>query len=189
MSLNIPVVLGSVREGRQSINPARFLVEQIKNAGHETQLVDFKEDPLPFFNSEKLPIELKGKYENDNVQKWSNIARAADAFVFVVPEYNHGYSAVLKNALDWLYLEFEKKPVGLAGVSSGSFAGSRAVEQLRPVIENFSGFAIREVLSFGKAQELFDEDGKLLNKAYIKRAQRFLDSLVFFAEALKKARG
>ncbi len=186
--LNISVVLGSVREGRQSIYPAKFLVEAIKQVGHGSQLVDFKEMPLPFFNSEKLPIELKGKYENLNVQKWSDIAKAADAFVFVVPEYNHGYSAVLKNALDWLYLEFEKKPVGLAGVSGGSFAGCRAVEQLRPIIESFSGFAIREVLSFGKVREVFDGEGKLLVEAYNQRTQRFLESLIFFTKIMKSAR-
>jgi len=189
MSFNIPVVLGSVRKGRQSIHPANFLVEAIKQAGHESQPVDFKEMPLPFFDSEKLPIELKGKYENDNVQKWSDIAKVADAFVLVTPEYNHGYSAVLKNALDWLYLEFGKKPFGLVGVSDGSFAGLRAMEQLRPIIENFGAFAIRETLNFGRVQDTFDDQGKLLDEAYNKRTQRFLDSLVFFADALKKARG
>lgn len=188
MPLNIPVVLGSVREGRKSILPAKLMVEKLKQAGVETQLVDFKGLPLPLFDSELLPIQLKGKYENPNVQKWSDIARAADAFVLVAPEYNHGYSAALKNALDWLYLEFEKKPFGLVGVSSGSIAGARAVEQLRPVVENFGAFAIRETVMFGPVGKAFDEAGKLLDESYHKKIDGFIASLRSAAEIMKKAR-
>lgn len=188
MSLNIPVILGSVRAGRKSIFAAKFLVEKLEQAGFETQLVDFKELPLPFFDSEKLPIQLKGQYDNPNVQKWSDIARAADAFVLVAPEYNHGYSAVLKNALDWLYLEFEKKPFGLVGVSSGSIAGARAVEQLRPVVENFGAFALRETVMFGSIGKVFDEAGKLLDESYNKKIDGFIASLQSAAEIMKRAR-
>ncbi|PIR96196.1 MAG: hypothetical protein COT92_02420 [Candidatus Doudnabacteria bacterium CG10_big_fil_rev_8_21_14_0_10_42_18] len=188
MKLNIPVVLGSVRQKRRSIHPANWMVEQIRQAGHNTQLVDFAELPLPFFDSESVPVALKGKYPNENAQKWSNAAQSADAFVLIVPEYNHGYSAVMKNALDWLYMEFTKKPFGMVGVSDGSFGGIRAIEQLRQVIENFGAFAIRETVNFGMVQDKFSESGELLDQAYIKRAERFLNALVFFAEAMKKAR-
>ena len=183
--LNIPVVLGSVREGRKSIFVAQFIVEKLKSLGIETQVVDFKEMPLPFFNSPLLPVELKGKYPDANVQKWSGIAYKADAFVIVTPEYNHGYPAVLKNALDWLYMEFDHKPVGLVGVSSGTFAGARAIEQLRPIMENFSMFAIRETVNFGTVQKAFDDSGKLLDETYHKRVDGFLDSLAKSAELMK----
>jgi NAD(P)H-dependent FMN reductase len=186
--LFIPVVLGSVREGRNSIFPAQFVLEKIKALGHETELVDFKELPLPFFDSPLVPVALKGTYPHENVQKWSKIARRADAFVLIVSEYNHSYTAVLKNALDWLYVEFEKKPFGLAGVSDGSFGGIRAIEHMRPVIENFSGFAIRETLNFFKSPTMFDKAGKLIDEAYEKRADNFLKSLVWSAEAMKPAR-
>jgi NAD(P)H-dependent FMN reductase len=183
--LNIPVILGSAREGRKSIFVAKLLVEKIASLGHETQLVDFKELPLPFFDSSQLPIQLKGKYPYPNVQKWSEIAYKADAFVIVAPEYNHGYSAVLKNALDWLYLEFDHKPVGLVGCSSGTIAGSRAIEQLRPIMENFSMFAIREVVGFAMVQNVFDEQGKLLDESYNKKIDGFLQSLQKSAELMK----
>lgn len=188
MILNIPVVLGSVREGRRSIYPAKLLVEKLRDKGVETQLVDFKDLPLPFFDSPLVPVALKGNYPYPNVQKWSGVARVADAFVFVTPEYNHGYPAVLKNALDWLYLEFEKKPAGLVGVSDGSFAAARAIEQLRPVLENFSMFGIRETLMFGKVQETFDQQGRLLDESYLKKIESFLTSLLFAARAMKQAR-
>ena len=185
MSLNIPVILGSVREGRSSFAPANYIVEKIKTAGHTSQLVDFKEMPLPFFNSALMPVQLKGKYPDPNVQKWSEIAYNADAYVIVTPEYNHGYPAVLKNALDWLYLEFDHKPVGLVGVSDGLVAGARVIEQLRPIMENFSMFAVRETVMFAKAPGVFDADGKLLDESYNKKIDGMLNSLTQVAEIMK----
>ncbi len=186
--LNIPVILGSVREGRNSEKPAKFLIEKITALGHQTQLVDFKEMPLPFFDSALTPVAMKGVYPYPNVQKWSGIAQAADAFVLVFPEYNHGYNAVIKNALDWLFNEFSKKPFLLCGVSDGSFGGARAIEQMRPIVENFRAVAIREAITFSKADKLFDAEGKLLDESYNKRIDSSLENLVWWAEALKKAR-
>lgn len=183
--LNIPVILGSVREGRSSYFPAKFLVKKITEAGHASELVDFKEMPLPFFYSALMPVQMKGKYPEPNIQKWSDIAYRADAFVIVSPEYNHGYPGVLKNALDWLYLEFDHKPVGLVGVSDGLVAGARAIEQLRPIMENFSMFAVRETVMFAKAPEVFDAAGELLDQAYNKKVDGLLKSLIQSAEIMK----
>jgi NAD(P)H-dependent FMN reductase len=183
--LNIPVILGSVRDSRKSEAPAKFIVEKIKALGHESQLVDFKQMPLPFFNAPLMPVQMKGIYPEPNIQKWSEIAYNADAYVIVTPEYNHGYPAVLKNALDWLYLEFDHKPVGLVGVSNGLVAGARVIEQLRPIMENFSMFAVRETVMFAKAQDVFDADGKLLDESYIKKVDGLLKSLTEVAEVMK----
>jgi len=188
MQLNIPVILGSVREGRNSEKPAKFLVEKIKATGHTSELVDFKELPLPFLDSKEEPSDLNKVYPYPNVQKWSAIADAADGFVIVVPEYNHAYPGVLKNALDWLYSEFDHKPVGLVGVSNGQVGGARAIEHLRPVIETFSMYAIRETVMFVRAQNVFDENGKLLDDVYNKKVDGMLKSLFWSAEAMKKAR-
>ncbi len=183
--LNIPIILGSVREGRRSEAPARYILEKVKALGHDTQLVDFKQMPLPFFYSELMPVQMKGLYPDPNVQKWSEIAYAADAFIIVTPEYNHGYPGVLKNALDWLYLEFDHKPVGLVGVSDGLVAGARVIEQLRPIMENFSMFAVRETVMFAKAQDVFDADGKLLDESYNKKIDGLIKSLTQVAEVMK----
>jgi len=188
MQLNIPVILGSVRQNRNSYFPAKFMVERLKAAGVESQLVDFKELPLPFVDSPEEPSELNKNYPHDSVQKWSAIADAGDAFVLVVSEYNHGYSGVLKNALDWLYNEFEKKPFGLVGVSSGKFGGIRAMEQIRPIIEYFGSFAIRETVPFGPAQKAFNAQGQLIDETYNKRIDGFIKSLIWSAEIMKKAR-
>jgi NAD(P)H-dependent FMN reductase len=184
----IPVILGSVREQRRSLAPAKLMVEKIIVAGHESELVDFKEIPLPFYNLDTVPVALKGVYPNENAQKWSNIARKADAFVLVVSEYNHGYSAVLKNALDWLYMEFNRKPFGMVGVSDGKYGGMRGMEQLRQVIENFGAVAMREVVPFGPVQDAFNSEGKLIDESYLKKIDGLLKALVEFADAMKKIR-
>lgn len=188
MQLNIPVILGSVRENRNSYFPAKLMVERLEAVGVKSQLVDFKELPLPFVDAQEEPSELNKVYPHENVQKWSAIADIADAFVLVIPEYNHGYSAVLKNALDWLYGEFEKKPFGLVGVSSGKFGGLRAMEQIRPIVEYFGSFAIRETVPFGPAQKAFDNEGKLIDETYNKRIDGFIKSLLWSAEVMKSAR-
>ena len=186
--LNIPVILGTVREGRLSINPAKLMVEKLKASGAESQLVDFKELPLPFIYVPQEPRLYKKVYPDENVQKWSNIADAADGFVIVTPEYNHGYPGVLKNALDWLYPEFDHKPVGLVGVSNGQVGGARVIEHLRPIIENFSMFAIRETIMFVKAQNVFDKDGKLIDETYNKKIDGLIKSLMLSVNSMKIAK-
>ena len=186
--LNIPVILGSVREGRKSIYPANFLVKKLQEAGCQSELVDFKVLPLPFLNCEKEPSQYKKQYPDPNVQKWSTIADAAQGFVIVTPEYNHGYSAVLKNALDWLYSEFENKPVGLVGVSSGRFGAVRAIEQLRPIMGNFGMFDIKQTVPIGPVKEAFNEQGELINEIYIKQIDGLISNLMAAANALSNVR-
>lgn len=183
--LNIPVILGSVREGRRSEAPAKYIAEKIKELGHLTQVVDFKVMPLPFFDNVLMPVQMKGKYPEPNIQKWSDVAYNADAFVIVTPEYNHGYPAVLKNALDWLFLEFDHKPVGLVGVSDGLTAGARVIEHLRPILENFTMFALRETVMFNISDKTFDATGKLLEESYVKKVDGMLKALVKVAEVMK----
>ena len=187
--LNIPIILGSVREGRKSEAVAKYIHQKVLDAGHSSELVDFKELPLPFYNAPTVPVVyFKTGYPEANAQKWSNIARAADAFIIVSPEYNHGYPAVLKNALDWLYLEFEKKPFGLVGVSNGTVGGARMIENLRPIIENYGAVAMRETVILGPIQKYFDDSGKLLEPGLDKRIEGLLKSLTWWAEALKNRR-
>ncbi len=188
MPLNIPVILGSVREGRRSEAPAKLIVQKLVEAGHKSQLVDFIELPLPFVNCPKEPSDYKKVYPDPNVQKWSNIADAADAFVLVVPEYNYGYSAVLKNALDWLWPEFKHKAFAFVGVSTGQVGGSRAIVQLRNVIGAFNAFDIRENVIFGPIAKAFDEQGKLIDDSYLKKIDGLIKSLSAAAEGMKVIR-
>lgn len=186
--LNIPVILGSVREGRKSEAPARYILEKLKAAGVQTQLVDFKELQLPFVNCPLEPSEYNKAYPHETVNTWSKIADAADGFVFIIPEYNHGYSAVLKNAMDWLYPEFVKKAAGLVGVSSGKISGARAVEQFRTICGNFSMYDVRETVMFGPIKDAFDEQGNLKETKYEKQVDGLLFTLLAAAQAMKELR-
>ena len=114
----------------------------------------------------------------------------ADSFIIVTPEYNNGYPGVLKNALDYLLPEYERKPVGIATVSAGGFGGINCLAQLRLVTIGFGGFPIPEALTVSRIQDSFQEDGTPNDPSYEKRAATFLDEVLWFAEAIsdKKAK-
>ncbi len=130
--LKVKVILGSVRQGRFGERPARWLIEGLKEWGEiDAELLDLKDYPMPFFDSPVSPAMLGRKYPNEVVQRWADKLNEADAFILISPEYNHSFSAVLKNAIDWTNPEWLRKPVGF--VSYGSTGGARAVEHLRGV--------------------------------------------------------
>jgi NAD(P)H-dependent FMN reductase len=127
----ISVIVGSTREGRFSEKPARWILEHLKKRdGVDARLLDLREFPMPFFDQPLSP-SMPGRpaYENAVVKKWTAAIAQSDGFVFVTPEYNYGPAAVLKNALDWVYPEWNRKAA--AFVSYGSAMGARSVQQLR----------------------------------------------------------
>ena len=126
------IVIAATREGRAGLPIGRWfasLAEQ--HGGFDVTTVDLAELDLPMFDEPEHP--RFGRYAHEHTKRWSAQVAAADAFVFVTPEYNHGYPATLKNALDYLNQEWAHKPVGF--VSYGGVAGgTRAVQQLKQVI-------------------------------------------------------
>ncbi|PIR57717.1 MAG: nadph-dependent fmn reductase, partial [Parcubacteria group bacterium CG10_big_fil_rev_8_21_14_0_10_38_31] len=131
-SLKIKVIVGSTRQSRFSEKPAGWVLEELKKReGIEAELLDLRDFPMPFFDEAVSPAMKQGPYQNEVVKKWTGKIAEADGFIIVTPEYNHGYPAVLKNALDYVYAEWNRKAVGF--VSYGSVSGARSVEQLRQV--------------------------------------------------------
>src|ERR1700742_2567678 len=131
--ITISVIVGSTRQGRFSEKPAQWILQHLqKREGIEAQLLDLRDFPMPFFD-QPMPPAMPGRppYENEVVKKWTAHIAASDGFVFVTPEYNYGPSAVLKNAIDWVYPEWNRKAD--AFVSYGSAMGARAVQQLREI--------------------------------------------------------
>jgi NAD(P)H-dependent FMN reductase len=118
--------------------------------------------------------------------KLAQKARRADGFIIVSPEYNHGYPGELKMLLDMLYSQFVHKPVGICGVSSGAWGGTRMVEQLRQVCLAFHMVPTGQAVHFPKIQELFDESGTLKGKFQHDQAKKLLDELTMYAKALKE---
>lgn len=127
----ISVIVGSTRVGRFSEKPARWILQHLrKREGVDARLLDLRDFPMPFFD-QPVPPAMPGRaaFEHTVVQRWTAAIAQSDGFVFVIPEYNYGPPAVLKNAIDWVYPEWHRKAAGF--VSYGSVGGARSVQQLR----------------------------------------------------------
>jgi NAD(P)H-dependent FMN reductase len=176
----IPVILGTAREGRNSEKVAKFVLEEVRRAGLETELIDVRDYRTEATNNtEEIP----------QAQKLGTIIEKADGLIIVSPEYNHGYPGELKMFLDMLYDQYAGKPLGICGVSMGPLGGARMVEQLRQVSIELHMVPIREAIYFPVVQNLFDEKGVIKDPGmYAGRIKTFLDELVMYAKTLKKTR-
>ena len=129
--LKVAIIIGSTRPGRNGEAVARWVYEVARQrTDAEFELVDIKDYDLPLLDEPKSP--LFADYTQPHTRAWSAKIAEFDAYVFVTPEYNHGPSGALKNALDYLYREWNNKAAGFVGY--GSAGGTRAVEQLRLVM-------------------------------------------------------
>jgi NAD(P)H-dependent FMN reductase len=196
-TIKIKVIVGSTRQNRFSEKPAKWIFEETKKLeGVEAELLDLRDYEMPFFEDPMSPSMAKGQYSNEVVKKWAEKINDGDAFIIVTPEYNHGYSAVLKNALDVIYPEWNRKPVGF--VSYGSAVGARSVEQLRQVAVELQMAPIRNAIHvpvdiffaaiMGKGPqgpEMFDPIRK---GSMGDPVERFFNDLLWWSRALKAAR-
>jgi len=177
--LFIPVVLGTVRQGRMSEHVARFVFGELtKRAGVESELVDIRE----------LNVSTSDEGGGAKDERFTETVARADALVLVVPEYNHGYPGLLKHALDTNLKEYIHKAVGVCGVSAGSFGGTRVIENLLPVLRELGLVTIFWDGNFSSVQKAFDAEGKLTDAAYVRRLEKFLKELVWMAKVLRHGR-
>ncbi|HEY0685774.1 MAG TPA: NAD(P)H-dependent oxidoreductase [Steroidobacter sp.] len=129
--IRIAIITGSTRPGRLNESVARWVLDVASlRTDAEFQLVDIAQYDLPLLD-EPIPPSL-GRYTHEHTKKWAATVASFDAYIFVAPEYNHGISAALKNAIDFVYAEWNNKAAGF--VSYGSAGGVRAVEHLRAVM-------------------------------------------------------
>lgn len=128
----LQVIVTSTRPGRigRAVGDWFTAVAEA-HGGFDVELVDLADVDLPFMDEPKHP--RMRRYEHEHTRRWSETIERADAFAFVMPEYNHGFNAQLKNAIDFLWNEWNHKPVALVGYG-GVSAGSRAMEALMPVL-------------------------------------------------------
>jgi NAD(P)H-dependent FMN reductase len=181
----IQIILGSTREGRFGDRVANwFYGLAAEREDLIAELIDLRDWPLPFFNEPTSPIT--GHYAPE-ARAWAARVAEGDGYVFVTPEYNFGYPAVLKNALDHLYHEWNNKPVAFVSYG-GTAGGSRAVQQLREVVVELQMAPIRAGIVIPFARRLFDENGEIKDESYNARANALLDQLLWWARALKAAR-
>jgi NAD(P)H-dependent FMN reductase len=181
--MKISIISGSIRIGRQSHFVAKYFKNYIsENKLGEPEILDLKE-----FNFPVLEERLSKTPDPDKSSLlFSEKIKGSDIVIVVFPEYNGGYPASIKNAIDLLYDEWYHKPVGLVSVSEGAFAGVNAMSLLQTVFLKIKAVPVA-TFPVATVQNNFDENGKALNKESTdKRAGKFMKELLWFAEAFQK---
>lgn len=186
----IAVIVGSTRQGRFSEKPAAWILELVQRRDVEARLLDLRDYPMPFFD-EGVPPAMPGRapYSNEVVHRWTAEIAAADGFVFVTPEYNNGPPAVLKNALDWVYPEWNRKAAAFVGY--GSAMGARGVQQLREAAIELQLAPIRTSVHVPVATLMAHFRGGDVAAGLVEleaRANTMIDELLWWTASLKVAR-
>jgi len=184
----IGIILGSTRQGRFGDKPAEWihgLAKQRSDLAFE--LVDLRDHPLPFFDEPASPAWAP--VQNEAAKQWAATLARFDGLIVVTPEYNHGPSAVLKNALDYAYKEFVHKPMAFVGY--GGVGAARAVEQLRLVALELPMAPVRSAVHVGMIEFLgIWQQGKSFDDFphLAQAAAAMFDDLAWWTHALKAAR-
>lgn len=186
MSLVVPVILGSVRSDRQGLRAARFVIAELQARGVEAPLVDPAELRLPLLD--RMYKEYPKGTAPTVLEDLATLYRRSDAFVVVSAEYNHSIPPALSNTLDHFLEEYFWRPSAICCYSAGQYGGVRAAMQLRAMMAELGAPSIASLLPIPRIGKALDADGKPQEDWLGKAAGRFLDELVWHAEALKAKR-
>lgn len=188
--MKILVLLGSARQGRAGDSVAAWVMNQLsKHPDIEAELVDLAALQLPFYNEAMQPADIKDRnYTEPKGKVWAEKVGSADAFMFLCAEYNHGYTALLKNAIDWVYYEWVNKPVGFISYSSGAIAGARVVEQLKPVCIHVGLYPLGAAIDIPKVATFFTENGEASIPAFEQQLNSMCQNLGIYSTALAPLR-
>jgi NAD(P)H-dependent FMN reductase len=183
----LTIIIGSTRPGRAGLPIARWFADRARShGGFDVHIADLAELDLPLLDEPHHP-RLR-QYTHKHTKDWSAIVEASDAFVFVTPEYNYGYPAALKNAIDYLQQEWRDKPVGFVSYG-GVSAGTRAVQQLKQVVTTLRMVPVVEAVSIPFHPQFIGEDGRVqANEIMEFAADAMLDELVRVEGALSPLR-
>lgn len=184
----IAIIIGSIRPNRFADHAAQWIEEIARQRGDfDVEPIDLRDYPMPLFDEEASPLYVRSK--DDVARRWQKKVAEFDAYVFTAAEYNRGPTAVLKNALDYAYKEWNNKPVAFVGY--GGVGGARAVEQLRLNAIELQMAPIRTAVHIPMAAYLAvaKEGRKLSEFDYLNQsAKDMLDQLAWWTVALKAAR-
>ena len=183
----LTIVIGSTRPGRVGPKFAEwFRSRAIDHAGFEVEVVDLAELNLPFMDEPNHP-RLR-QYTHQHTIDWSRIVERSDAFVFVTPEYNFGYTAPLKNAIDYLSHEWADKAVGFVSYG-GVAAGTRATQMLKQVLTALRIMPVTDAVNIPFVAQHLDEDKRFKpNEIMEQSATIMLDEVLRWTEALRPLR-
>ena len=184
---NLTIIVGSTRPGRAGGPIAQWFAARAKDhGGFDVNVVDLAEIGLPLLDEPNHP-RLR-QYTRQHTKDWSAIVDAADAFVIVTPEYNYGYPASVKNAIDYLHQEWQHKPVGFVSYG-GVAAGTRAVQQLKQVVTTLRMLPVTDSVNIPFHSQFLDSDGTFRPNAVLEQAaDAMLDELVRTEAALRPLR-
>lgn len=195
--MKIQVIVGSTRPGRATLSLAKWVAADAANlAGAQVELVDLADYAMPFFNEPVSPRFNPNRQPAPEVQKWLDKIAEADAYVFVTPEYNHGTTGVLKNAIDYLTSEMKQKPAAV--VSHGGVGGARAAVQLKEILSESAATIIPsgvQLVGYIAQGGIIDENGVLDEKVKANpygpqgALTAMLNDLQWHSDALAVARG
>lgn len=181
----IQIITGSTRPGRVNKQVADWIYDIAKGRSDiEVELVDIAEYNLPLLD-EPVPPSM-GNYSKDHTKKWAAKIAQADGFIFVAPEYNHGVPGALKNAIDFIYAEWNNKAAGF--VSYGSGNGIRSVEHLRGIMGELQVADVRTQVMLSLSQDFEDFSVFKPKSHHVEVANTMLDQLTSWANALKTVR-
>lgn len=183
--LNIGIIIGSTRPGRKAETVAKWVYGLAqKRSDARFELVDLKDYNLPLLD-EPVPASM-GMYQNEHTKVWAEKVAQFDGFIFVTPEYNHSVPAALKNAIDYLYAEWNDKSAGFVGY--GSVGGIRAVEHLREIF----GFLRLADVQSQVGLSLFTDFENMTefkpHPRHEKEVEEMLDDVISWGAALKAVR-
>ncbi|MDQ2897109.1 MAG: NAD(P)H-dependent oxidoreductase [Actinomycetota bacterium] len=180
------VIIASTRPGRVGLPVGRWFAERVTaHGGFELELVDLVEFELPFLDEPKHP--RLGDYRQEHTRAWSEIVARADAVVMVTSEYNYGYPAPLKNAIDYLHREWLYKPVGFVSYG-GVAAGTRAVQQLKQVVTALSMMPSGPSVNIPFVAQFIKDGAIEPNATMTEAAAAMLDELIRLEAALRPLR-
>jgi NAD(P)H-dependent FMN reductase len=181
------VIIGSTRPGRVGPSVADWIVERAKARGDfEVRVADLAEQNLPIFDEPNHP--RFGQYVHQHTKDWSAVVAPADAFVFVIPEYNYGFNAATKNAIDYLNGEWANKPAGIVSYG-GIAAGTRATQMLKQVLTALRIMPVMDAVNIAFVAQHLDEDGRLkADEGMDLAATTMLNEVARWAQALQPLR-
>jgi NAD(P)H-dependent FMN reductase len=188
--LKVGLIIGSTRPNRFADTPARWLVDGASvRSDLQLAVLDLRDFDLPFFSEPAPPAYAQGVYTRPEAEAWRRRIDEFDAFVATVAEYNHGPTAVLKNAFDSAFLEWRRKPIAFVGY--GGVGGARAIETLRGVVIELQMAPIRPEVNIAMEPYLgIVQNGRSLNDYdyLVQGRTAMFNDLVWWGEALKAAR-
>jgi NAD(P)H-dependent FMN reductase len=185
--LNIMIIVGSTRRDRLGDKVSQWVQDNIEQRDDiSVDVADLKEVNLPFYD-ERAPIgALNDEFAHTQGKSWNERLKAANGFIMITPEYNHGPPAALKNAIDYGWTGWHYKPVSFVSYSIGAIAGARAVEQLRLVCQGVKLLPLPTAIHIPRVQNTLFGDEKTGRHATTKTLSNALDELVTIGNKLNR---